>query len=167
MVATHSPPLPPPGMPDVDDEGTITRTQPRLDAIAPDLPTHLVTAEQVAAGRYCGPDLSDWAGHIEIAAGLGRVAFPGRLRAAGGIRALVGSGIKAGDGIKAGLGIKAGEGIEAGLSIRCKWVDAHLRIFAGLVNWRSLDLGDDEIHGEIRSGAVALGRLVSPGSATP
>lgn len=66
--------------------------------------------------NYIGEvDLSDYPGHIEIAAGLGNVKFR-RITAKGWL--VAGSGIKAGEGIKAGWGIEAGSGIEAGLGIK-------------------------------------------------
>ena len=71
-------------------------------------------------------------------------------------------GIKAGSGIEAGWGIEAGSGIEAGYAIHCKFISASLRVFAGLVNWRLPSNGEDEIHGELREGTIALGKLVSP-----
>ncbi|MFG1454614.1 hypothetical protein V5F44_20530, partial [Xanthobacter sp. V2C-8] len=52
----------------------------------------------------------------------------------------------------------SGEGIEAG------WVSCALRIFAGLVNWRLPRPDDEEIRAEVRSGTVALGRVVPPAS---
>jgi hypothetical protein len=60
--------------------------------------------------NYIGEvDLSDYPGHIEIAAGLGNVKFR-RITAKGWL--VAGSGIKAGEGIKAGLGIKAGDHLQ-------------------------------------------------------
>ena len=75
---------------------------------------------------------------------------------------MAGLGIEAGGAIEAGDGIKAGEGIVAGLSIHSKWIDCRLRIFAGLVNHRSPQLGDDEIRAEIRGGEIAFGNHVAP-----
>ena len=60
--------------------------------------------------NYIGEvDLSDYPGHIEIAAGLGNVKFR-RITAKGWL--VAGSGIKAGEGIEAGLGIKAGDHLQ-------------------------------------------------------
>ena len=119
-------------------------------------------------------------GHIEIAAGLGRVKFKLSIIATGRIIALLGSGIEAGWGIKAGSGIKAGDGIEAGwgieagsgikagwgieagLSISAKWLSARLRIFAGLCLWRLPTDEEQQIRAEIRDGTVAFGTAVSP-----
>lgn len=113
-------------------------------------PTLHITAEHVTSGQYTGPDVSDYPGHIEIAADLGQVIFAGRLRAKGRIRAL------------AGCGIKAGEGIEAGLSISCKILSVRLRIFAGLCTWRLPAPGEQEIRAEVRSGTVAFGTVIAP-----
>ena len=77
--------------------------------------TLTITRDMVADnGTYTGPDVSDFQGHIIIAAGLGTVRFAGWLRASLSIRAEAGTGIEAGWGIKAGTGIKAGWGIKAG-----------------------------------------------------
>ena len=113
-------------------------------------------------------DVSDFAGHIEIAADLGHVHFTGSLRAAGSVRALAGSGIKAGSGIEAGWGIEAGSGIEAGwgieagLSVSAKFVAVRLRIFAGLCLWRQPTREEMQIRAEVRSGTVAFGEVVAP-----
>ena len=101
-------------------------------------------------------DVSDFAGHIEIAADLGHVHFTGSLRAAGSVRALAGSGIKAGSGIEAGWGI------EAGLSVSAKFVAVRLRIFAGLCLWRQPTREEMQIRAEVRSGTVAFGEVVAP-----
>ena len=75
-----------------------------------------------ANGEYIGADeVSQFDGHIEIAADLGVVKFSAGLRATGRIRSGAGSGIKAGEGIEAGSGIKAGDGIEAGWGIKAGW----------------------------------------------
>jgi hypothetical protein len=42
-----------------------------------------------------------------------------------------------------------------------------LRIFAGLVSWRLPLPGEDEIHGELRGGTVAFGRLIDPKKRLP
>ena len=128
--------------------------------------------------EYTGSaDVSDYAGSIEIAAGLEWVWFAS-LKASGYILAEAGSGIKAGRGIEAGEGIKAGRGIEAGwgieagsgikagwgieagFSVDAKWVEARLRIFAGLCAWRLPDPDEMEIRAELRNGVVAFGTLV-------
>lgn len=154
---------------------------------APPQPQSLrITGEHVRDGQYVGPDVSNWAGSIEIAARLGWVAFRGSIRASGSIRIEAGSGIKAGWGIKAGSGIEAGEGIKAGwgieagegieagsgieagwgikagFSIICKWIKVRLRIFAGLCVWRLPKAGENEVRGELRGGAVSCGTLVPP-----
>ena len=150
-----------------------------------------ITAEHVRDENYVGPDVSSWAGHIEIASNLGLVRFA-NIAATGSILVLpgstieVGGSIKAGDAIKAGgsiedgywievgdsikagWAIKAGDSIEAGgsieaaLSIRCKFLNVRLRIFAGLVSWRMPLPGEDEIHGELRRGTIALGKHMPP-----
>ncbi|MFG1454547.1 hypothetical protein V5F44_20190, partial [Xanthobacter sp. V2C-8] len=76
-----------------------------------------IEAAHVRDGQYIGQDVSDWHGHIEIAADLGWVRFSGSIHASGRILALAGSGIEAGLGIKAGWGIEAGEGIKSGSGI--------------------------------------------------
>ena len=111
-----------------------------------------------AQGKYIGKtDVSDYQGHIEIDAGLGRVSFKG-IRVSGYLWAKAGTGIKAdteikagteieagegieaGKGIEAGEGIKAGTGIQAGLSITCKKVlKFSTRLFAGTCYWRQLE----------------------------
>ena len=108
-----------------------------------------------ANNEYIGSvDVSNFDGHIEIAALLGYVKFKS-LKVAGSIIALAGSGIEAGDGIeagwgieagdgiKAGWGIEAGSGIKAGLGIEAGWgilckteLKIRLRAFAGLCSWR-------------------------------
>lgn len=108
------------------------------------LPTLHISADHVQGGEYIGPDVSDYEGHIEIAADLGRVRFAGSISVKGRIRAL------------------AGEGIEAGLVIKSKRLSANPRIFAGLVNWRKIAPGEDHISAEILSGTVALGTVVTP-----
>ena len=122
-----------------------------------------------ANGEYIGADeVSQFDGHIEIAADLGVVKFSAGLRATGRIRSGAGSGIKAGEGIEAGWGIKAGsgieagDGIEAGFSISAKWVSSRLRIFAGLCLWRLPRPEEAQIHAELRSGTIAFGELVEP-----
>ena len=78
----------------------------------------ITAADLDADGVYIGTtDVTNFDGHIEIAADLGRVRFGLSLNAKGGIRALAGSGIEAGEGIEAGSGIEAGEGIKAGWGI--------------------------------------------------
>ena len=121
-----------------------------------------------ANGEYIGADeVSQFDGHIEIAADLGVVKFSAGLRATGRIRSGAGSGIKAGEGIEAGEGIKAGEGIEAGggikagLSINSKTVAAGLRIFAGLYMWRIPEPQEMEIKAELRGGTIAHGNHVT------
>ncbi len=141
-----------------------------------------ITASDLDAENfYVGAtDVADFAGSIEISAGLGCVKFRGSLcakfriiAAAGsgieaGLGIEAGSGIEAGEGIKAGWGIKAGEGIEAGsgieagLSIAAKWISARLRIFAGICSWRLPNESEAEIIAELRSGIIAFGTLKSP-----
>ena len=102
-------------------------------------------------GFYIGKtDVTDFDGHIEIAADLGLVRFRAALRTAGRIRSLSGSGIEAGSGIKAGLSISA------------KFVFARLRIFAGLCLWRIPSPEEMQIRAEVRSGTVSHGVLVAP-----
>ena len=141
-----------------------------------------ITAADIDAdGFYIGQaDVTDYPGHIEIAAGLGWVRFKARLSAKFSITAKAGTGIKAGLGIKAGAGIEAGwgieagsgieagegieagDGIEAGFSISAKWVSSRLRIFAGLCLWRLPRPEEAQIHAELRSGTIAFGELVEP-----
>ncbi|MEM9165989.1 MAG: hypothetical protein AAGB48_03085 [Planctomycetota bacterium] len=95
--------------------------------------TLTITSEHVRDGKYTGPDVSDYDGHIELESDLGWVRFEGDVCARGQIYAKAGSGIKAGLGIEAGLGIKAGLGIEAGLGIKAgSGIEAGLGIKAGL-----------------------------------
>ena len=109
-----------------------------------------------ANGEYIGADeVSQFDGHIEIAADLGVVKFSAGLRATGRIRSGAGSGIKAGEGIEAGGGIKAG------LSINSKTVAAGLRIFAGLYMWRIPEPQEMEIKAELRGGTIAHGNHVT------
>jgi len=115
-----------------------------------DMDTLKITVAEVKDGVYIGPDVSAWQGHIEIAAELGRIKFSGAISARGKIFA------------QAGSGIEAGWGIEAGRGIVSKWLSCRLRIFAGLVNWRLPEPGEDEIRAEIRGGTVALGTVVAP-----
>jgi len=82
----------------------------------------ITKADLDETGSYVGQeDVSDFDGHIEIAADLGRVKFSTSVRALGRIRAHIGSGIEAGNGIEAGWGIEAGNGIEAGDGIKAGW----------------------------------------------
>jgi hypothetical protein len=120
-----------------------------------DTPSTLhITREMVAPdGTYTGPDVSDWQGHIRIAADLGTVRFPGALRATLSITADAGSGIEAGDGI------------EAGFSLTAKWVSARLRIFVGLCMWRLPSPDECEVRAELRGGTIAHGTLVAPATA--
>ena len=107
-------------------------------------------------GEYIGADdVSQFDGHIEIAANLGVVRFSAGLQATGRIKSGDGSGIKAGDGIEAGLGIKAG------LSIDSKTVAARLRIFVGLCMWRIPEPQEMEIRAELRCGTIAHGNHVT------
>lgn len=103
-----------------------------------EMETLKLTAEHFdAEKKYIGTvDVSNYPGHIEIAANLGYVKFK-KIAVMGRLVALAGTGIKAGRGIEAGEGIEAGRGIEAGLSITCKLrLISGLRIFAGLCIWR-------------------------------
>ena len=70
-----------------------------------ELPILRITADHVRDGEYIGPDVSDWEGHIEIAANLGTVRFAGAIAATGLICALPGAGIEAGGSIMAGVSI--------------------------------------------------------------
>lgn len=121
------------------------------------LETLTITKSDLDADNfYIGAaNVSDWSGHIEIAADLGVVNFKARLMARGRIVA------EAGTGIKAGLGIEAGWGIEAGLSISCKVIASGLRIFAGLCLWRLPTAEEKKVRCErIDRGEVAFGELV-------
>jgi len=129
----------------------------------------ITKADLDETGSYVGQeDVSDFDGHIEIAADLGRVKFSTSVRALGRIRAHIGSGIEAGNGIEAGWGIEAGDGIKAGwgikagFSISAKILTARLRIFAGLCAWRLPTPEEMQIHVEVLSGTVAFGEVVSP-----
>ena len=121
-----------------------------------------------ADGVYTKAESIDYAGHVEVDAGLGTVRIRGSLRATGRIRCMAGSGIKAGEGIKAGWGIEAGSGIEAGwgieagLSIIARFLSVRLRVFAGVVSWRLPQPSECEVRAEIRSGTLAHGTHVAP-----
>jgi len=108
-----------------------------------------------------GPDVSAFAGHLEIAPYIGIVRFHSALKVSGSIIAGAGSGIEAGHGIEAGWGIKAG------FSIRSRWISCALRIFAGTVNWRQPTLEETHIYGEIRSGIVAIGMVIAEATSEP
>ena len=130
---------------------------------------NITKADLNERNEYIGAtDVSDFAGHIEIAADLGRVKFKASIAVKGRIRALAGSGISAGDGISAGSGISAGDGISAGsgisagLSVAAKWIEARLRIFAGLCDWKLPEPEEMEIRAELRKGVVAFGTLIAP-----
>ena len=118
---------------------------------------NITKADLNERNEYIGAtDVSDFAGHIEIAADLGRVKFKASIAVKGRIRALAGSGISAGDGIS------AGSGISAGLSVAAKWIEARLRIFAGLCDWKLPEPEEMEIRAELRKGVVAFGTLIAP-----
>ena len=129
--------------------------------------TITVSAANVVDGTYTGPDVSAFAGHLEIAPYIGIVRFHSALKVSGSIIAGAGSGIEARWGIEAGHGIEAGWGIEAGFSIRSRWISCALRIFAGTVNWRQPTLEETHIYGEIRSGIVAIGMVIAEATSEP
>lgn len=104
-----------------------------------------------ADNTYVGEtDVTEYDGHIEIAADLGCVRFTSGLSAAGSLRALAGSGIEAGWGIKADF------------SIIAKFVTTKQRIFVGLCLWREPKPDEMELRAELRSGTLAFGRHVHP-----
>ena len=123
----------------------------------------ITKADLGADNFYVGAtDVSDFDGSIEIAADLGRVRFKAWVKAKFSIRALAGSGISAGLGISAGDGISAGSGISAGFSVVAKWIEARLRIFAGLCAWREPTPEETEVRAELRNCTVAFGKHVAP-----
>ena len=123
-----------------------------------------ITAEHVKDRAYIGPDVSAWAGHIEIASDLGTVFFAGAVVAYGHIYALTGSGIKAGGDIEAGEEIVVGEEIDSGRSIVAGGkIEAGRNIVAGdgIDTCRNIKAG-----GEIVAGwgiAVGVGSLLAAG----
>ena len=111
----------------------------------------ITKADLGADNFYVGAtDVSDFDGSIEIAADLGRVRFKAGVKAKFSIRALAGSGIS------------AGWGISAGFSVVAKWIEARLRIFAGLCAWREPTPEETEVRAELRNCTVAFGKHVAP-----
>ena len=154
---------------------TEAKFTPETSAMPADTILKITKADLGADNFYVGAtDVSDFDGSIEIAADLGRVRFKAWVKAKFSIRALAGSGISAGlgisagdgisagSGISAGDGISAGSGISAGFSVVAKWIEARLRIFAGLCAWREPTPEETEVRAELRNCTVAFGKHVAP-----
>lgn len=111
-----------------------------------------ITKDHIDAdGFYIGADdVSNFDGHIIIAANLGTVRFRGHLSATLSVTAQAGSGIEAGEGIKAGFSISGG------------WVFSGMRIFAGTCLWHSPNAEDMEVRAELRGGVIAFGNHIAP-----